>query len=558
LRFCIIFVQIPTKMQNANPEIRISKGDFYLNKGLEFTLILANPLQTFIYQTDNEHGAFEKLSEGQQAFLLYYDIDWQIRDSGIIYYFDRENGSKLPAVISAMQYFGEHEAAALLETALPLFKDYQLFYIDGNREREMPSGIYSAYADLDEEYMEMADEILERIEQFIRNNSSRFATDEDGNTLATNYSGACTTLHPDGTIKERFTLLDSIPDGTYEYFHENGILGQRKTYINGSESPEIQTFREDGSPLRTVSITADPNIVERTDYYENRQPARTELFSLSDEELSGPFKEWYSNGQIKYLGTHLSYYDYDGEFLSFYEDGSKKEESFYEDSMKNAINYWNEKGEQLLKNGTGTTVSSSINEVDGCEYRFETPYINGKKTGTVYGYIDGILFSAIDFVDGIQHGFSRSFYKNGNMKVELIMENGSWQKRKKFPLAKKIRVAASISCEMEDIMLTNRGLRTADVYPVATNAEEIAATIQPEISLFKGYDHDYTMDQTFLLSIDKDGIVTEVKFIGGSNAHLVDSVKEKIMFMKFLPGKRNEDYVASYSLATVQYNVCEI
>jgi antitoxin component YwqK of YwqJK toxin-antitoxin module len=88
----------------------------------------------------------------------------------------------------------------------------------------------------------------------------------------------------------------------------------------------------------------------------------------------GQFKRWYTNGNLEvesfYVGGII-----DGYWREYYEDGKIKEIGEYKSGEYIPIDFWDERGTQLLKNGTGKKIEKfGYLELDIFEQYFE----NGK------------------------------------------------------------------------------------------------------------------------------------------------------------------------------------
>lgn len=74
-----------------------------------------------------------------------------------------------------------------------------------------------------------------------------------------------------------------------------------------------------------------------------------------NNEEHGLFIRYHDSGVIAYT-THFNHGLQDGMGVEYYENEKKKEEWIYQDGQYKPINFWDEKGEQLMKEGTGKKI----------------------------------------------------------------------------------------------------------------------------------------------------------------------------------------------------------
>jgi antitoxin component YwqK of YwqJK toxin-antitoxin module len=113
-----------------------------------------------------------------------------------------------------------------------------------------------------------------------------------------------------GKIMERFQITrDSIKDGMYQSWFEDGKLYEEASYSNGKL------------------------VGERKIYYPNGQQEILETYN-DKGELNGPYKSWYENGNLK---TEQQYADnvLQGILKSYYPNGKLKEQVTMKDNQEN-------------------------------------------------------------------------------------------------------------------------------------------------------------------------------------------------------------------------------
>ena len=120
------------------------------------------------------------------------------------------------------------------------------------------------------------------------------------------------------------------PDGPYEFYHENGQLNVKGTYVAGERDGPFESYNEDGQLMRKATY--------------------------KDGRYDGPFEFYYDNGQLGSKGTYKQEprpekmgvrvnVNFDGPFESYYEDGQINEKGIYKDGER--CGEWLEEGETV-------------------------------------------------------------------------------------------------------------------------------------------------------------------------------------------------------------------
>ncbi len=230
---------------------------------------------------------------------------------------------------------------------------------------------------------------------------------------------------PFGSIKDipKFSAYDSIPNGKWvQKFSGNGPVALEFMVSNHTMNGPARGYYKDGS-LR-YEFTFYENFIHKmlTEYYAGGQVFRK--YSYNEGLLNGKWVIYYPSGVIsaegnaineKIVGEVIHYYEsskikekriYDNNVLQFitffYENGNKKAEGTlqgidnrtgnwtfwydngkimkevrYENREEIMINYWDQKGVQMVANGNGRVL---IFSPTGQKLE-EGSYSNGKKHG---------------------------------------------------------------------------------------------------------------------------------------------------------------------------------
>lgn len=214
------------------------------------------------------------------------------------------------------------------------------------------------------------------------------------------FSGTHNTLYKTGVLKEEIELKDGIINGFYKSYFPSGKIHTMNNFENGIRKGEQVKWNEFG----------------KMEIYHFVQPEKNQRIEKAFYE-SGVLKTEFIRDYIKDKTI--------GIWRKYHPNGKKMAESgFTKDSIQ-VMNYWNEAGEQLMKNGNGLFIhefESAIGDKINL-WRNEGEYKDFKRNGWSQSYINDILQHESMYASGIQHGVSRR-YENGVLATEEIYENG--------------------------------------------------------------------------------------------------------------------------------------
>jgi antitoxin component YwqK of YwqJK toxin-antitoxin module len=524
----------------------INQGDYFRLSGSDFCWLILEPLSDFFSFGDfeNEEDATRLFSYGQKALYFWWYLDGQVSNGGFVQCYYNGYGDYIPAIIKGLEYIGDTEMAKLVKRVDKVYQKNKKI-IEKDKAKNgwlLGSDLYEQLDDLaafDGDYFDLNDNTMERIENYCRQNPDEFCLTQNGQSFK-GFSGLCKTFYDSNTPKEIFQIENNTINGTFQSFYQNGQLKEIIEYQNGEKVGDETIYFEDGKVKKSIKVISN-NVLEHHFFYKNGNPKKLEYRTKDKDERCGIYKEWYENGQLSESGTYISNYKRDGEWLEFYEDGSKKMEADFVDGIKQIHNFWNEKGDHLLKNGTGTYISTRFS-------LSEFYYKNYQRHGVQKTYNeDGVMTVYQEFEEGKRHGYTRSFYKNGNIKEEKLFKNDKKVSQKEFPMFQNPKVITTIECKMEDEWLVNRELPTADTYPKPINHIELAKNFEVNVNLFDNYPDDYELSYSYFVHINKEGEPTEMNFSIASNGFIIEEVEANIKKLRFKPAIKDGQAVDSYS-----------
>jgi antitoxin component YwqK of YwqJK toxin-antitoxin module len=372
---------------------KLSKGDFYKLTGFDFGWFIHDHVSKFIGNRENELVKGKALSCVQKALYYWWYLDEQVSNGGFVQFYYNGYGLYIPVIVRGLKYIGDYKMAHLIQQAEIIYHKNKET-IDLARERNLfGSGLYEALAELselDSLYYDLNDQTMGEIEKYIRANPDEVGVDENGNAFDTAYSGTLITYYPNNQPKEIFTLMKGVITGEFKEYWDTGILKEKIQYLEGKETGEREEYFKNGNLKYKVEKAEDLQQFRHLYFFENGQ--RKELLHKQryKNERTGQYKEWYENGQLAVIGTYNQDQKRDGPWLEFYEDGSKKVEAAFEQGVFFLHNHWNEKKEQLLKDGTGLYVYE-YNMFNKNVERNEQEYKNYKRHGVQKTFINGVL-----------------------------------------------------------------------------------------------------------------------------------------------------------------------
>lgn len=521
---------------------QLNKGEFFKLSGYDFGWFILEPISKFIKDREFEIERGKSLSFGQKALYYWWYLDAQVTNGGFVQFYYNGYGPYVSSIIKGLEHIGDFEMAKLIKKADKIYQKNKHLMDKAQESDLFGSDLYDRLdkmSVLDDNYYELNEKTMSLIEIYIREHPNEICLDENGKDFDMTFTGLCKTFYNDKTVKEEFQLEQGTINGEFKSFHENGNLKEKIEYIQGVPTGEQKKFYESGRLKSKITKDNKESIFIHEWFYENGNSKKLESKLLENNERIGVYKEWYENGQLSKNGTYKSAYEREGDWFEFYQNGNKKVEAEFVNGEFKLKNHWNENGEQTLTNGTGIYVYE-YSMFESETKRNEQEYKNYKRHGKQSTFNNGILSLYQEMKEGKEHGITRNYYENGNIKEETIYENGVSISKKEFPLFENPIVVTSIICKMEDEWLVNRELEIADSYPVLTNKSTLEDEFNADISLFDGYPQDYEISYSYFVEIDKNGLPTKLDFLSASNLLLANEVEKNIKKMKFKPALKND------------------
>lgn len=539
---------------------KLNKGEFYKLSGFDFGWFVLEPISKFVKDKDHEIERGKSLSYGQKALYYWWYLDAQVTNGGFVQFYYNGYAKYVPTIIKGLEHIGDIEMTNLVKKADKIYQKNKKLMDKAQESDLFGSDLYDRLDEmslLDDKYYEINVKTMSLIENYIRKNPNEIGIDEYGKEFDITYTGLCKTFYESKKIKYEFQLENGLIYGEFNSFFENGNLQEVIKYKNGVQTGERKEYYENGELKNEVIIVSSKKLSIHKSYYINGHPEKLETKRLNDNERFGEYKEWYENGQLSKAGTYKSAYERSGEWLEFYKDGSKKVEAEFVNGNFKLINHWNENGLQLLTEGTGLYVYEFSMFGDKIE-RNEQEYKNYQRHGKQKTYTNGILTLYQEMENGIEHGITRTYFDNGNLKQETLYQNGKSVSTENFQKFKNPRVKTNVLSRLcKDCYEEYEGYQLPDNDPMPINDVEIAEKFKVETSLFKDYGDDYILSYGYFLFVDEKGTVTEIKFAAADNMWLDEKVRTSMIELKFEPAIKNSKPLKSIHYVRYQLKLIE-
>ena len=520
----------------------MNKGEFYKLNGYDFGWFVLEPLSKFVNGRDHELERGKSLSYGHKALYYWWYLDGQVTNGGFVQFYYNDYGRYIPTIIKGLELVGDTEMVSLVKKADKIYQKNKKLVTKAQKVDLFDSDLYDRLeelSDLDSKYYELKEKTMSLIEMYIRNNPKEICLDEEGKEYDMTYTGICKIYYEDKTVKEEFHLANGMIQGEFKSFFENGKLKEQIYFENGIRTGERKEYFDNEILKYHVTKDSSKNTLCHQWYHENGNPKKLESKHIEKKERFGAYKEWYENGQLAKSGTYISAHKREGEWLEFYQNGIKKVEAETVNGEYRLKNHWNEKGEQLLIEGTGTFIYESSHFKDTVN-RSESEYENYKRHGKQKSYANGILTLYQEMENGQEHGYTRTYYKNGNLKTEKVYENGKYVSTKKFPKFQNPKVkTTAISRLCKKCYERHEHYELPDNEPMPLNDAELAAQFKADPSIFEAYGDDHKMSYGYYVFVDEFGLVEDIKFAVADNAWLDKEVKASMTQLKFEPAMLN-------------------
>ncbi len=385
------------------------KGEFFKLTGFDFGWYVLEPISEYIKDEKGELKKGNTLSYGQKALYYWWYVDAQVTNGGFTQFYYNGYGKYVPTIIKGLKHIGDNKMAGLVN------RSYDIYLKENKKIKDARKGglqefsnLYKEIEDfdeLDDEYYDLNEKTMKIIENYIRKNPNEICLDENGKEFDLNLSGELKTYYPNKKVKEIIPLANGTLSGAFKSYYENGQLKDEIHYKDGEQTGI------------------------RTEYYENGNMK----FSITESQKpkGNLHSHYYENGNLKSTEIYVSEHDRDGKWIRYYSNGQLKSETEFVNKEFLVQNCWDEDGTQILKDGTGLYINENT-YWEGYTQRNEQEYLNYKRHGKQYTYNNDKLTLYQEMKDGKEHGITKTYDDEGNLKEEIVYENGVEKTRKEY------------------------------------------------------------------------------------------------------------------------------
>jgi len=539
----------------------IDRGDFFSLSGFDFGWLILEPMSLYVGTEEDEIQRTRTLSYGQKALYFWWYLDGQVSNGGFGQFYDNGYGKYVPTIIRGLEYIGDEKMAALILEADRAYNKEQRNYAKLKRiirALKVEASDNDKLDALTEEYFSLKDLTMSKIEAYIRTNVNEFALDEQGNEINPVVSGFQQTYHDNSKLKSEFHLEEGKILGFFNSYFDNGNKKELIEFEQGNPTGIKTEYLESGHKKIEVTKGSQSGLRVFTSFHENGKPKKQQSRQNESNALFGEYKEWYENGQLMVAGAYDSLARRSGEWIEFYSDGQKRTEAEVIDKKYLVKNHWDPSGKQLMKNGDGIVVKEHM-RWDSIVERLEIEYKNFKKHGAQREFLDGVLVKYQEYDDGKLHGYWRSFYRNGNIKSEVLYQLGVQISNKGFAKFKNPKVQTRIKSELckgcyerwSDYVLPDNS-------PSALNFIELEKRFKADPSVIKAYDDEYVMSASYYVFINPEGQVEDIQFSVGSNAWLDEEIRASISELRFEPALSDGAPVSHIQYVRYEFQLIEL
>ena len=542
--------------------------DFY--RLHEDTLICALA-QAIVKHADENPG--EDLTDNHNALLAFARMSYDVPNGGFTQFFYNHRGDE--GVEQAAELFdsiGLPKAGAVLRDAAAVFRRHQAAFQVVNPWDDL-FGKIKEFVKLEKVFMTLLLRCNRSLEKWIRSHVGELATNEMGKPIDADFTGAVETKQPNGLVSQYLEVKKGKPSGAYREFFDDGTVRKVVFYKAGKVSGD---FWPNGQLRKKESKRGNHTIIEW--FYPTGQLQKRYVEDKTGYVVE-PIRLFHENGQLAEELTKLKDKKC-GPWLKFFDNGSPQLQAEYLAGEKLIVrNAWDLDRNQVVKDGTGK-FSDDNRSIDWRYDLFiemhwpkETELKDGMPHGKTTTYNRGVLWSVLNFVNGIQEGEFTTYWDNGRVRSIMKFVRGKAGESKSFPKFDKPVPAVLLTVEANEKLYTAWGHVKVDEYPRVLNFDEVQKQLKiPDFlrdvhkrNLANALKSDYEDCNTFkdsiayFLSVDEKGEVTSARANGSGvySGQDWDTYVPLLRTLRFAPGRIRGRAVECRVLAEVDHTFVE-
>lgn len=511
---------------------RIQKADYY-------------SLQKDLFLSKIEDGLPQWYNENQRALLIqklrpeikemyfWLYLDGQVSNGGFSQFFDNGFGYMIPEIKKFYLRVREEKGLEILEKAEEWYK---------NRTKE-EVWMDLTLDNLDKSFLanEHASERI--IEAYVRANSHLYVRDENGEVFPQNFSGGLESIDLIRKVRKLIKVEDNSLVGPVRLLTLDGVLIEELNFANGQQVGSQKYYDESGRLEREEILYPTPAFKDIRYFYPSGQLKIS--FRQNDAgQMVEEYSRLHENGSLAFSYQLDDSGNHTGPYFTYYPDGSKMLEVDRRGGEPKYMNYWDDNGNQQLKDGTGDY--TDIYAYEGDTTRYEYHFVDYKKHGIQREFRNGVLTKYTEMNQGQYDGYHREFYPNGRLKQEYLIKAGKAISQNTQPRFENPVLRVKIQTQENETWIQALEYELTDTYPVLLNGDEVKGKINLSPWIFEMYWEERELSAHYLLHINSQGEVTGHNFASADNGFVTRAVEELFPYLKFTPGKRGGKPVDSY------------
>jgi len=514
---------------------KIQKADYFSLDKVYFISKIVDGLPQW-YNENQLNLLIQKLRPEIKELYFWLYLDGQVSNGGFSYFFENGYAYMIPEIKKFYQRVGDDKGLEILEKAETWYQ---------NRPKEEVWMDFTLQQ-LDQEFFANDDSSESKIEAYVRANSHLYVRDENGNVFPSIFSGKAISFDPLTQGVKEIQIVNNRKEGKMTITSPEGIILREFNFENGVQvgAQRYFDFDENGDLDKEEVFFPDTDIKEIRYYHPNGQLSYQGKEAPNYRKV-GQQTYWHDNGTVKYSYMMDANGNHTAPYFEYYSDGSKMLEVDRRENPPKYLNFWDENGVQLLKDGNGIYISES-GSLPETVFRYEYQFKNYKEHGIQKMFRNGILTDYREMSDGQLHGYYRKYYPNGKLHQEYRIENGKVLEFQEKPLFDNPKLVAEIETEELESYLIQKEYELSDQYPRLLNKNEVLPLITVSNEVFGVYGWDTKMFGSYLLHVDENGKVVGNDFITADNGYVSRSTESIFPHLKFEPGLKNGVPVKSY------------
>ena len=465
----------------------LSRVDFYrLHEG-ELISALTQAIARHV-----EHVPDGTLTAAHEAILAWAKLSVDVPNGGFTQFFYNHRGDDgVEELARLLDSIDVPKAGTLLRDAVAVYRRHQsAFRVDNPWDGLF--GSIMEFGKLDRAFVNLLLRGNRTLEKWIRSHVVELATDDAGNPIDAQFTGAVEIRQPNGLVGEYVEVKKGKPCGAYREFFDDGTVRKVIYYKSGKVTGD---FWPDGQLKRKEFKRGPHTIIE---WYHPGGTLQKRYVKDKDGYAAEPVRLYHQNGELA-EELHTVAGEKRGPWLKFFDDGSLQFQAEYAPGEKLIVrNAWTADRTQVVKDGTGVF----LDDGRGIDWEYavffqhtwqeERELKDGVSHGRTTTYHDGVLWSVSCYSNGVQEGESTMYWDNGRVRSVAKFVGGKEVKSNSFPKFDRPVPAVVLSVEANEHLYTAWDHIRVDEYPHVLNLDGVQRQLEVPDFLREVYERNLT------------------------------------------------------------------